>query len=208
LRRRAAKMPIYTLDGNIGCGKTTVLEYLHTHYNFAIDPEPVQKWKPYLEEMYHHNRGAFNFQVRVWLDRCWLQEKTNTHLIMERSPYFQANVFVPINSENGRINAGDSALLREMYEKAFRIWSPIGMIYLRSSPDQCIARIKHRGRPSENGLTEAYIRRLHEFHENAYMYGIGMGIPIICIDTDAKPVPQIAQEVANAFGILGARPAS
>lgn len=201
-------MPIYTLDGNIGAGKTTVLEYLHNHYNFAIDPEPIGKWKPYLDEMYHHNRGAFNFQVRVWLDRCWLQEKTNAHLIMERSPFFQANAFVAINAENGRINAADHQLLREMYEKAFRMWAPTAMIYLRSSPDQCLARIKSRGRPAESGLTEAYIRRLHDFHETTYMYGIGMGIPIVCIDTDAKPVAQIAHEVATALGILGARPAA
>ena len=200
-------MPIYTIDGGIGSGKTTVLEYLHTHYSFAIDPEPVQRWLPYLEDMYKNGRGAFNFQVRVWLDRCWLQEKPATHMVMERSPFFQANVFVPINAENGRLTDSENQLLREMYDRSFRMWSPRGMIYLRSSPDNCLTRIQTRGRPEEMGITAEYLQRIHDFHETAYMHGIAMGLPIVCIETEGKTPAAIAGEVATALRIFGARSA-
>jgi len=200
-------MPIFCLDGNIGSGKSTVLEHLHTHCGFLIDPEPVQRWLPFLEDIYKRGRGAFNFQIRVWLDRCWIQEKPAAHIVMERSGYFQVNVFVPINAENGRLTESENYMLREMYDRSFRMWSPRGMIYLRSCPDKCLARIKQRGRPEEAGITPEYMQRIHAFHETAYMHGIALGLPIVCIEMEGKTPEIIAGEVAAALTILGARPA-
>lgn len=198
-------MPIFTIDGVIGCGKSTVLELLHARHGFAIDPEPVQRWLPFLNDIYTHGRGAFALQTRVWLDRCWLQEKPTTHIIMERSQYFQCNVFVPINAENGLLTPAEHQMLREMYEQSFRMWSPRGMVYLRSSPEKCQERVRTRARPEEAGITDEYLRRLHAFHENAYMRGIALGIPIVCVDVEGKTPEAVADEVAAALAILGAR---
>ena len=200
-------MPIFTIDGGIGSGKSTVLKHLHTHFGFPIDPEPVQRWLPYLNDIYTRGRGAFTFQTRVWLDRCWIQEKPAAHIVMERSGYFQANVFVPINAENGRLTESENYMLREMYDRSFRMWSPRGMIYLRSCPDKCLARIKQRGRPEEAGISAEYLQRIHAFHETAYMHGIALGLPIVCIEMEGKTPEIIAGEVAAALTILGARPA-
>lgn len=41
-----------TIDGNIGCGKTSVLNYLHKINKTSIDLEPVDNWLPYLKNMY------------------------------------------------------------------------------------------------------------------------------------------------------------
>ena len=38
-------MTIYTIDGNIGSGKTSILQYLHKYKNYQIDLEPVENWK-------------------------------------------------------------------------------------------------------------------------------------------------------------------
>jgi len=200
-------MPIFTIDGGIGSGKSTVLKHLHTHFGFPIDPEPVQRWLPYLNDIYTRGRGAFTFQTRVWLDRCWIQEKPAAHIVMERSPYMQANVFVPINAENGLLTPSENQMLREMYDRAFSMWSPRGMIYLRSCPDKCLARIKQRGRPEEAGISAEYLQRIHAFHETAYMHGIALGLPIVCIEMEGKTPEIIAGEVAAALTILGARPA-
>ena len=59
-------MVIYTIDGNIGCGKTTILNYLHKHKNIQIDLEPVDKWKPFLDNVYINKTGYFNLQIKVW----------------------------------------------------------------------------------------------------------------------------------------------
>lgn len=196
-------MPILTVDGNIGCGKSTLLEYLHINHLLPIDLEPVKKWQPYLNDMYYHNKGACEFQVRVWLDRCWIQPKEDTMILMERSPYFQKKVFIPINYEKERLSQREVDMLNEMYDKSNHIWSPSGYIYLRSNPDKCIERIKIRNRQSEEAIDESYIYRLHNLHEYNYYWAVAHGYPMICIDVENKTVSQIANEVVQVLEVMG-----
>ena len=189
---------IITVDGNIGAGKSTVLEYLHSYYKLPIDLEPVNKWQPYLNDIYCNNKGTFEFQVRVWLDRCWIQPKSHSlPMLMERSPYFQRNVFIPISLENGKLDSREYMTLHEMYEKSNNIWIPNGYIYLRSNPLNCIERIKKRNRQSEDRISEDYITNLHNLHEKAYEYAISSGYPITVIDMENKTVPEVAEEIWN-----------
>lgn len=195
---------IFTLDANIGAGKTTVLEYIHKHYRIPIDPEPVEKWMPYLKDLYTHDNGAFEFQLRVWLDRCWVQPSVSgAPILMERSPYFQRNVFVPVNVDNKRLSPRELELVNDMYDLCMRIWSPQGCIYLRSDPSRCKQRIKQRSRESEDNIPLEYLESLHKYHETAYMDGVSKGLPIIVIDVEHKTIPQIAEEVYNALRHLG-----
>lgn len=97
-------MPIITLDGNIGCYKTSILNYFHKNYKTPVDLEPVDNWSEYLNNMYNTENSTYNFQIKVWLDRCWIQEKSNTIILMERSPYFIKNVFVEKAFEDKTIN--------------------------------------------------------------------------------------------------------
>jgi thymidine kinase len=197
-------MPIFTIDGNIGSGKSTVLGYLHSHYRIPIDLEPVNKWQPYLENMYRNNVGAFEFQVRVWLDRCWIQQRPNmASIVMERSPYFQSNVFIPVNLESGRLNGAEYHMLQEMYSRSGNIWSPFGYIYLRSNPQNCYERVHQRSRPSEECISQSYLQKLHAYHEQAYFQAIKQGVPVICIDVEGKTIPAIAAEVYTALNMLG-----
>jgi len=197
-------MPIFTIDGSIGCGKSSVIDYLHTHYHIPVHPEPVDKWLPYLNDIYKNNKGAFEFQVRVWMDRCWMQQRPNmSSIVIERSPYFQSNVFVPANLQSGRLTVREYHMLQEMYAQSSAIWSPNGYIYLRSDPVKCLERIKQRSRPSEEGISISYLYRLHILHEHAYFSAITMGIPVICIDVEGKNVSQIAAEVWSALNSLG-----
>ena len=189
-------MAIITVDGNIGSGKSSVLAYLQNTYGISIDLEPVKKWQPYLEDMYYKNSGAFEFQVRVWLDRCWVQDKsTRGTLLMERSPYFQSMVFVPANLENGRITESQNTMIREMYNLSMRMWSPNMYIYLRSNPKNCVERIEHRARNSEEAISPSYINRLHELHEHAYMMALQANCTIACIDVENKTIAEIGDEV-------------
>lgn len=195
---------IFTIDANIGAGKSTVLSYLHNHYRIPIDLEPVAKWQPYLEDLYRNRRGAFEFQVRVWLDRCWIQQRPNmAPIIMERSPFFQSNVFLPSGLDSNNITLQEYQMLQEMYHKSMTLWSPHAYLYLRSDPEKCYERISKRGRPSEENITVDYLRKLHDYHERSYMLAAAQGIPIICIHVEQKTVKQIADEIVQALMMLG-----
>ena len=197
-------MPIFTIDGSIGSGKSTVIDYLHTHYHLPVHPEPVEKWQPFLTDMYKNGKGAFEFQVRVWLDRCWMQQRPNmSSIVLERSPYFQSSVFVPANLHNGKLTVREYHMLQEMYAKSNELWSPNGYIYLRSNPEKCAERIQIRARPAEDGITIEYLQQLHKLHEFAYFNAIQHSIPVICIDVEGKTIPQIAEEVMTALNVLG-----
>lgn len=192
-------MPIITIDGNIGCCKTSILNYLHKNYKLPVDLEPVDNWEPYLSKMYE-NEDVFKFQIRVWLDRCWIQEKSEKiTILMERSPYFIKNVFIKTAYELKMISHSEYNILLDLHKKTEGIWSSSSYIYLRSSPDNCLKRIKKRNRPSEKNITLEYIEQLHQSHEDNYQIALANKMNIICIDVDNKNISDIANEIITYF---------
>lgn len=186
---------VITLDGNIGAGKSTILEYIHKNHGIAIDVEPIQTWQPYLNDLYGNKESAaFNIQVRVWLDRCFIVQPSHP-TVMERSPMFQRGVFVPVNVTNKQISNKQYEMLDELYTKTGKMWNPKVYIYLRSNPDNCIQRIAKRSRPSEEAISEDYLRTLHDLHESTYSTAIANKKNIHVIDVEGKTVTEIGEEV-------------
>lgn len=183
------------IDGNIGCGKTTVLEYINKHYCVEVDLEPVEQWQPYLDRMYATGSGVFEFQVKVWLDRCLSSGRPRT--VIERSPMFQAGVFVPANAKSGKLTPMQCGILREMYASP-AVWEPDLYIYLQSDPEKCLERIKTRDRQSENYIPMYYIADLHDLHE-ATCASLRDTKNVIIINVEGKTVEQVALDVMNTI---------
>jgi deoxyadenosine/deoxycytidine kinase len=189
-------MPIITIDGNIGAGKTTILKYLHTNYNINIDLEPIDKWKPYLDNIYIDKKDYFKFLIRIWLDRSWIQEKNNSSLvIMERSPYFIRNTFNKYLFNNNLINKNENNIINELYDKTDIIWKSDYFIYLHSSPEKCLENIYKRGRDNEMDISLEYLNNIHEYHEKAYE---NLKDKKIIIDVNNKSIEEIC-EIINKF---------
>lgn len=196
-------MTIITIDGNIGSGKTSVLNYLHKTYKIPIDLEPVESWNTYLSKMYDDNIDVFKFQVRIWLDRCWVQEKSDkTTILMERSPYFIKNSFINSAYNLGMITQMEYNILQDLHKKTDNIWTSNTYIYLRSNPENCFKRIKKRGRHSEKNITEEYINTLHDYHEDTYNKALSNNMNIMIIDVDDKNISDIAIEILEYIQIL------
>jgi len=191
-------MPIITLDGNIGCYKTSILNYFHRYYKTAIDIEPVDNWNEYLKDMYNSNKSSYDFQIKVWLDRCWIQEKSNSIILMERSPCFIKNVFVKKAHEDNTINNEEYANLLHYHKTTDELWQPAGTIYLRSNPVMCLKRIGKRGRESEKNIKIEYIQRIHELHEKTYTDLINENKNIIVIDIENKSISDICSEIVSS----------
>jgi deoxyadenosine/deoxycytidine kinase len=191
-------MVIYTIDGNIGCGKTTILNYLHKHKNIQIDLEPIDKWKPFLDNVYINKTGYFNMQIKVWLDRAWIQDKeTNSIIFMERSPYFIRNTFNKNDYINNNINEDEYNVINELYEKTDKIWKSNFYIYLRSSPKKCLERIKLRARDNEINIDEDYLISIHDLHEEAYLKLLETNKNVILIDIENKTIEEIIKEIVS-----------
>ena len=191
-------MPIITLDGNIGCYKTSILNYFHKNYKTAIDIEPVESWCDYLKTIYNTQNSTYNFQIKVWMDRCWIQEKSKTIILMERSPYFIKNVFVEKAYEDNTITKEEYKNMLTLHKRTDNLWEPDGLIYLRSNPENCFNRIKKRGRESEKNIKLEYIKRIHELHEEKYNEAVKNNKNIICIDVENKSIADICSEIISS----------
>jgi deoxyadenosine/deoxycytidine kinase len=191
-------MPIITIDGNIGSGKSTILNYLHSNYNIYIDLEPIDKWKTFLDNIYNNKNNYFNFQIRVWLDRSWIQEKDyNTNIIMERSPFFIRNTFNKYMYENNLISIQENNIINELYNKTDIIWNSNNYIYLNSDPKKCLERINIRGRENEKNITLEYLNEIHKYHEYAYKKAIEKNMNIIYIDIENKSLEDISEIIIS-----------
>lgn len=187
-------MTIVTIDGNIGCGKTSVLNYLHKTYKIPVVLEPVDNWEEYLIKLYEYNSGVFDFQVKIWLDRCWIQEKTDkTAIIVERSPLFIKHVFIKAAKLQNLITDEEEQILYNIHRNTDCLWKDNNYIYLYSNFENCLSKIKKRNRIYENNVSIEYIKLLHELHENVYESSSN----IKRIDVDNKTVQEIGNEIVE-----------
>jgi deoxyadenosine/deoxycytidine kinase len=191
-------MPIITIDGNIGSYKTSILNYFHKNYKLAIDLEPVDNWTEYLANLYNTPNSSYDFQIKVWIDRCWIQEKTNMTILMERSPYFIKNVFVRKAYEDNTINDIEYENIIRLHKTTDDLWKPNGYIYLRSDPEKCLQRINKRGRCAEKNVKFEYIQKLHDFHEQNYKSALDNKMNIIVIDVEDKGISEICNEILSS----------
>ena len=191
-------MPIITRDGNIGSYKTSILNYFHKNYKLAIDLEPVDNWAEYLANLYNTPNSSYDFQIKVWVDRCWIQEKTNMSILMERSPYFIKNVFVRKAYEDKTINEAEYENIIRLHKTTDDLWKPNGYIYLRSEPEKCLQRINKRGRYAEKNVKLEYIQKLHELHEQNYKSALDNKMNIIVIDVENKGISEICNEILSS----------
>ncbi len=190
-------MPIITFDGNIGCCKTSILNYFHKNYKTAIDVEPIESLTYYLKNMYDTYKSTYNFQIKVWIDRCWIQEKSNVIVMMERSPYFIRNVFVEKALEDKTISKDEYDNINKLHDTTDDLWQPNAFIYLRSNPENCFARIKKRNRESEKNIKLEYVERIHELHEANYKRADENNKNIIVIDVENKTISDICSEIVS-----------
>jgi len=183
---------IITIDGNIGAGKSTLLTHLQKTYKYDIHLEPIDEWIPFLKDMYENSKDAFEFQVKVWNDRCFTPYYSpHTMTCVERSPYFQWNVFSVANFNNGKLNERQMLLLKDLYTRP--CYKPDIYIYLQSEPMKCMERIVQRDRNCEQGIEYEYVKNIHDLHENAFQQLPTMKKFIINIEN--KTIHEIGKEV-------------
>jgi deoxyadenosine/deoxycytidine kinase len=153
-----------------------------------------------LLNLYENKSNVFNFYIRIWLDRCWIQEKTdnNNRIFIERSPYFIRNSFIEKALELSLITKAEYNILIELYSKTDFLWKKNIYIYLQSDPKECYKRIKKRNRPSEENITEEYVTMIHNSHEEQYENAILKDdIKIAVINIENISIEEISKKILN-----------
>ena len=158
-------MKTISITGNIGCGKSVILNDLRSLSDVQIVEEPVEEWRPFLEAFYTDpSKYSFQLQQEILQTYKHIAKSQYTDMIVERNPFESVNVFAKVLFE-------DQNLTLEEYEslKKESVWKPDRIVYLRSSPEICLERSQKRNRSNEvSGIDLRYIQKIHREYERLY----------------------------------------
>ncbi len=158
------------IAGNMGAGKSTLVDFLARTYGVAPFYEPNDE-NPYLKDFYKDMR-SWAFQSQLY----FLASKFRLHQALDRQPgvvaldrtiFEDAEVFATALYQMRKISKRDWQTYREFYEAILEaIRPPDLLIYLRCSLRTIRTRIRLRGRRMERDVPNSYLKRLDRLYEN------------------------------------------
>lgn len=156
--------------GNIGVGKSTLVELLCKSLNWKPYYEPFAE-NPYLADFYRDMRSwAFQSQVFFLAHRLRIHRQLLDHptsVIQDRSVYEDAEIFAHNLYLQGSIRERDYQTYMELYQVLTEFLpAPDLVIYLRAPVPILQKRIGRRGRDYEQDITPEYLTQLHDLYEN------------------------------------------
>tara|TARA_B110000285_G_C15134845_1_gene626126 strand:- start:941 stop:1714 length:774 start_codon:yes stop_codon:yes gene_type:complete len=175
---------IISIEGNIGAGKTTIVQELHKRFqhkkNIIFVKEPVDIWETItdndgetiLKKFYAEpSKYAFQFQVMALTTRLSLIRDTIRNnptcdmLICERSVDADKEIFAKMLHDDGLITDLDYKIYCLMAYEHAKDFNVAGHIYINSDADVCFNRIHKRSREGEGGIELSYLEKCKKYHD-------------------------------------------
>jgi deoxyadenosine/deoxycytidine kinase len=158
------------LAGNIGAGKSTLVELLSERLGYRPYYEPVAE-NPYLSDFYGDmKRWAFHSQVfflthRTRMHRALMDDPWS--VVQDRSLYEDAEVFARNLYQQGNMTRQDWETYSELYRTISSLLPPPDLVvYIRCSVPTLKARIAKRGRGFEAGISDEYLAGLNALYDS------------------------------------------
>lgn len=180
---------IVSIEGNIGSGKSTLMENLKKTYKnnsqVIFLKEPVDEWEnikdsngvTILEKFYaDQEKYSFAFQMMAYVSRLNVLRDTLKTLdttsdkkyiiITERSLNTDRYVFAKMLFETGKMED----VFYQIYLNWFHTFSqefPVHkIVYVKVEPSVCHRRISKRDREGEHCIPVKYLETCHKYHED------------------------------------------
>ncbi len=156
--------------GNIGSGKTTLVEKLTKHYGWEPLYESVDN-NPYLKDFYEDmTRWAFHLQIYFLNSRFnqirKIRESKKT-IIQDRTIYEDANIFAANLHKSGHITDRDYQSYLDIFNSMINFVQPPDLlIYLKADIPKLVQQIQKRGRDYEYSIRLEYLKNLNEHYEH------------------------------------------
>ncbi len=157
------------IAGNMGSGKSTLVEFLARTYDVSPFYEPNDE-NPYLPDFYKDmKRWAFRSQLYFLSNKFRLHQeldRTPGVVALDRTIFEDAEIFATALHQMRKIDKRDWQTYWGFYQAILdAIKPPDLMIYLRCSMRTLRQRIKLRGRAMEQDVPLAYLKRLERLYE-------------------------------------------
>jgi len=178
---------IITIEGNIGAGKSTFVEFLKEECkniglsNIIFLQEPVDEWTKIkvnnvtiLEKFYQEpEKYAFSFQMMAYISRLAILQKAikenpDAIIISERCLLTDKYVFAKMLHDSNKIDPYSYQIYNLWFNEFFDKLPKHKHIYLKSSPDLIKYRINKRNRTGENNIDIEYLTKCNDYHVNYF----------------------------------------
>lgn len=206
-----------SVDGNIGSGKSTLISLLQRvcPRHIKLLHEPVGDWEELrdgagvslLKNFYASpSQYGSTFQMVALFTRArtLLSALSNTAystVISERSIFTDRDVFAQMLFSDGTLSSMDYnayILMFNWFKTQLKLKTPPITIFLNTSPEVCLERIRNRHRDGECSIQLPYLQQLHEQHL-AYL----TTVPTKFVIDGNRPVEDVLHSVLEACGSLG-----
>ena len=153
---------IVFIEGNIGAGKSTVLEEIRSR-GFTVIAEPVDTWKFFRRRYRNPERWAFTFQIEAIISMANLiKSAPETIVFIERSVQ-SALMFSEVAYDAGLISKDELDLLEKTASMVQDTSLPSMTVCINVPPSECYKRLTRRQRPGED-VSETYLKLLDKKH--------------------------------------------
>jgi deoxyadenosine/deoxycytidine kinase len=158
-----------TVAGNIGVGKSTLVEKLCARLGWEPFYEGVVD-NPYLADFYA-NMAAWSFHSQIFFLGRRLKDLRRlmdfpSAVVQDRSVYEDAEIFAKNLYRQGFIGERDWASYHELYQALAELLPPPDLIvYLQAKVPTLLRRIALRGREYEKAIAPEYLAQLNSLYE-------------------------------------------
>ena len=176
---------IFSIEGNIGSGKSTLVKELKKSVPNILDKkvvyvqEPVNEWskikdkkgETILEKFYaNQHKYAFSFQMMAYISRLALlrnivRENPDAIIITERSVFTDREVFAKMLYDEGKIEEVDYQIYLKWFDEFIEEIPITGLIYVTTTPEKSKERVDLRARAGET-IPLSYLQRCHDYHDS------------------------------------------
>jgi len=174
------------IAGNIGVGKSTLVEFLSRTYGISPYYEPSED-NPYLPDFYADmKRWSFHSQLYFLSNKFRIHQQLDRMpglVVLDRTIFEDAEILATALHDMQHMDDRDWQTYTNFYRSILEaIKPPDLMIYLRCSMRTLRKRIKLRGRAMEQDFPLAYLKRLDRLYE-AWIKSYELS-EVLVLDTD------------------------
>jgi deoxyadenosine/deoxycytidine kinase len=169
-------MKVIFVNGNIGAGKETVMNFLqevltNKGHKVKLILEPVQLWRDtgMLDRLYKGEYLAFQkFAIRSRVDAINEQYKEALQedcefVFIETHPLIDLYVFAKTTLTKKQFCEYEESWLNEV-ARLMVDWSSCINLFIYVEPEHCLKRIMTRARNEESEIKLDYLQELHDRH--------------------------------------------
>lgn len=172
---------IISIEGNIGSGKSTFLQYLKEKFKnneqVIFLREPVDEWesikdkdgKTMLFKFYENTeRYSFSFQMMAYISRLSIildaLKKKPKVIITERCLLTDKHIFAKMLYDDNKMQDVEYQIYNKWFNEFNKQVQITDIVYIKTEPVKCYQRIKTRGRDGEDTIPVEYLEKCHQYH--------------------------------------------